>query len=443
MPLHVSRAAGRRSRVPALLAAVLLPPVVFYAYLFHMALDVPWLDDYDAGLNFASQLVRLPSFSQRLLYFAAAQHNEYKIYLGHALVWLELAITGRVHFALLSGLGNLSLLLLAGVLWTMFLPGTPLQRRLALFVPVSLLLFQYQYVETLNWPLPAVQNLPVVGLAFAAIVLLDRGGRRAFTWAVLAMVLGIASSGNGFLIVAVGLLLLALRRSYLRLTLWLVVAAACAWVYRFHYRPTPKPIGVQPSPLHLNPVYLLGFLGAAGRYPVLPGAILLGVALCVFFVWMVRRGELRRQPAVAYCLLFVLLTGIGVMVIRAGLGLAQSVSSRYRIYSDLLLIFAWFMLVGRFGLARIETLRRSRLYLSGLVAAALFCVSMDAIGVRSLRIRDQRLKIGMANFEHSAGRLPPTYEPEDTSALGAYFAEHTRQVLLQAEKDGVYQPPPY
>jgi hypothetical protein len=50
-------------------------------------------------------------------------------------------------------------------------------------------------------------------------------------------------------------------------------------------------------------------------------------------------------PVVGYCLLFILLTAMGVSALRAELGLMQSISSRYRIYSDLLLIFAWFALV--------------------------------------------------------------------------------------------------
>src|ERR1700761_9404769 len=174
MPVHQAEAVQGRRHVGALVTAVLLPVLFFYAFLLYSSRNLPLLDDYDAGLKFANHLVQLPHFSERLVYFLGAQHNEYKIYVGHGLVWLQLALTGRVNFAVLSVLGNLSILFLGVFLWKMFLPGVELTRRLALFLPVSLLLFQYQYVETLNWPLPGVQNLPIVMFAVGSLYLLDR-----------------------------------------------------------------------------------------------------------------------------------------------------------------------------------------------------------------------------------------------------------------------------
>ncbi|MDT7812155.1 MAG: hypothetical protein QOJ42_2071, partial [Acidobacteriaceae bacterium] len=224
-----------RSSISVVAAAVLLPIVFFYSYLFYMSRDIPLTDDYDAGLKFANDLVQLPSFSERLVYFVGAQHCEYKVFVGHGLVWLQLALMGHVNFAVLSALGNISILFLGIILWKMFLPDLDLRRRLALFLPVSLILFQYQYVETLNWPLPGVQNLPVVTCAIGSIYLLGRKTRGAFAGALGLMVLGIASSGNGFLVVLVGLLMLLMGRMYKRVAAWSLTAALCSWAYAYHY----------------------------------------------------------------------------------------------------------------------------------------------------------------------------------------------------------------
>jgi hypothetical protein len=437
----------RRSSVPIFAAAVMLPIVFFYTYLFSMSRDIPLTDDYDAGLKFANHLVQLPNFSERLIYFVGERHNEYKIFVGHGLVWLQLALIGHVNFAVLSALGNISVLFLGIVLWKMFLPDVELERRLALFLPVSLILFQYQYVETLNWPLPGVQNLPVVTCAIGSIYLLGRKTRGAFAGALGLMVFGIASSGNGFLIALVGMLMLLIERMYSRLAAWGLTVALCVWAYVYHYdkmaTQNAKHQSILTALMHPQFTYLFGFLGSAGRFPVQAGAIFLGFALCVFFGWMIWRGYLRRHSVVGYCLLFILLTAIGVAGMRADLGLKQSMSSRYRIYSDLLLIFAWFALVETCRLAEAPSLRRSRLFVGIATTSVLFCIVMDGIGVRSLRRRDQGLEHGMALFERSGGLQSPVFSVDGQVQGYVGFDEHARQILLESEKAGIYEPLPY
>ncbi len=426
------------------LAAVLAPVLIFYAGLLLSARNLPLLDDYDAGLNFSNELLARHGLRERLIYFAAAQHNEYKLFLAHTLVWLQLTLTGHINFWTLSLLGNASLLLLGAVLWRMFLPGVEPGRRLALFIPVPLLLFQYQYVETLNWPLPGLQTLPVEAFAIGSLYLLEKVGWPAFGGALLAMALGISASGNGFLIVVAGALLLLLRRRWAPLLLWLAAAAALAWAYAFHYKAPVEGAGHQSALtllLHPHVTYLLGFLGAAGRYPFAAGAVLLGAALCLLFAWTIRQGFLRDQPTVGYCLLFILLTGVGIAGLRAEDGLAQSVSSRYRMYSDLLLVFAWFALVWRLRLDRAASLGGNRVYLAAVTLSALFCLTMDAIGARTLLIRDRNLVRGMTAYEQSGGTQTPIYAEDPRFKPLPAYAEHARQVLRQSEAIGIYHPP--
>jgi hypothetical protein len=444
--INAPKASGRSS-IPVFATGVMLPIVFFYTYLFYMSRDIPLLDDYDAGLKFANHLVQLPNFSERLIYFVGAQQNEYKIFVGHGLVWLQLALIGHVNFTVLSALGNISILFLGIVLWKMFLPDVDLERRLALFLPVPFILFQYQYVETLNWPLPGVQNLPILTCAIGSFYLLGRKTQSAFAGSLGLMVLGIASSGNGFLIALVGMLMLLIGRMYARLAAWSLTAALCASAYAYHYNKmatqSVKRQSLGTALMHPQFTYVLGFLGSAGRFPVQAGAIVLGFALCVFFGWMIWRGYLRQDPVVGYCLFFILLTAIGVSGLRADLGLIQSLSSRYRMYSDLLLIFAWFALVKMNRLAEIPSLRRSRVFVSIATVSVLFCLLWDAIGVRNLRSRNQRLEHGITLFERSGGLQPPVYSQDGQVQSYVGFDEHAREILLESEKAKTYEPPPY
>jgi hypothetical protein len=141
-----------RLRPRAFVAAVLLslPAILFYGILLRKAVNVPLLDDYEALLDFLNHLAELESASARVSYFLAAQFNEYKLFFGHVLAWLQLAFLGHTDLRVLCAIGNGFVLLLAILLWMMFLPDHEnLTRRMALFIPVSSLLFQLGYSATL------------------------------------------------------------------------------------------------------------------------------------------------------------------------------------------------------------------------------------------------------------------------------------------------------
>src|ERR1700730_9754332 len=236
MPNFDAPAARRRSLLPVLASAITFPIVFFYSYLIYSCRNIPLLDDYDAGLDFSNHLVRSSTFSERLTYYVTAQHNEYKLFFGFVVVWLQLALTGHINFVVIAFLGNIAILFLGIVLWKMFLPGLDLERRLALFLPVCFILFQYQYVETLNWPMSGIQNLPILAAAIGSFYLLGRKTRGAFVGSLGLMVFGIAISGNGFLISALGMLMLLINRMYARLAAWSFTSVLCAWLYAYQYK---------------------------------------------------------------------------------------------------------------------------------------------------------------------------------------------------------------
>ena len=167
--------------------------------------NIPSLDDYDAGLNYLNHSTQISTLSGKFLYLLAAQQNEYKIVFGHAIVWLQYAVFGNVDFRLTCLLGDVFAFFIAGLLWKMFLPNEKnVARRLALFAPVSLLMFQLNYAETLNWALPGLQNINIVFFSLSAIYLLVKQTKSGFCGAVMMLVLAISTSGNGFFIVPVG-----------------------------------------------------------------------------------------------------------------------------------------------------------------------------------------------------------------------------------------------
>jgi hypothetical protein len=442
-----------RAKTVAAVVLVVLPAVIFYAILFRWMINLPVQDDYEMILEFLNQMRGLKGVSAKASYFFAAQFNEYKVFLAHGIVWLQYAALGHVDFRLLCAIGNGFVVLLAILLWKMFLPEyKDTAERLMLFVPVSWLVFQLHYVETLNWAGPGLQNIPVVPFSLAAIYFLVRTTPRAYGWALACLVLAIASSGNALFVVPVGVLILLRRHLYARLTGWLTVSAGCIAVYFYRYNfmssQSPTHHSIFATLLHASPLFLFTFLGGAVaplfyRQGIVLICALAGLTLCVFFFAMIQRGYFRRNPAVGYCVLFVLLTAAGVTGIRSEFGVEESLSSRYGMYPMLLVIFAWFALAEEF-LLRISVHARKRVLTGLIVVVMLFSLTMDHFGWRGLRAREGMTLDGMKAFEHSVSSRIPVSPVPVRPHQEARIDELDRDALVALQESmrlGIYQPP--
>jgi hypothetical protein len=187
------------------------------------------------------------------------------------------------------------------------------------------------------------------------------------------------------------------------------------------------------------------FLGSAGGYPIRAGGFVLGSAICVFYAHIARRGYFKKQPAFGYIVLFILLTSVGVAGIRSNFGIVYSVSSRYNIYSTLLLIFAWIAIVDQRLINYHMPLWRNRVFLCATILALLFSVAMDVWGDRFLGRRDRDLISGMNLYQNQLKQQPPPGPifPPPKSKEEQMFNLRARDILKRAANLGIYQPPFY
>ena len=474
------RSAGHRKLLPPGVAIsalfVALPAVLFYGILFRHLVNIPYRDDYGI-LDFLNQLVLAKRVGVKLLLLLAMQHNEYKLFFVNGLAWAQLALLGHVSFAQLCVLGDSAELVLAFILWSMFLPGhKDLARRLALFVPVAWLLFQMVYWETLNWALGALQNLWVIAFSLGAILCVLRPTRKAYIGGLVLYVLAISASGNGFLLLPVGLLIMVTRRQLARAAGLLAVSVVCIAAYAYQYG-SMGPRSQAGAPIfselrHFRPDFPIAFVGNAGVLVshlviaalrrLVPGlfpydgsagtfvsepainlatCFALGTLLLVLFGWLMWRGYVRRNPYVSSCVLFLLLTAAGVAGLRSGFGLEQSLSPRYAIYGTLLLIFAWIAIAEEFLEHRSETLLRSGIYTATTVAAIILAVCIDVTGTKSLERRNSEMALGMYAFEHPPTPGSTEGPAHDDDPSDARFLPIVREILIESIRLGVYQPP--
>jgi hypothetical protein len=432
-------------------ALVALPMLAFYGILLDKAINLPLEDDYEALLDFLNHMAELKGVSAKASYFLAAQFNEYKLFFGHAVAWLQFALLGHTDVKVLCAAGNGFVLLIAILLWKMSIPRhKDLAFRLATFIPTSCLLFQLGYAETLNWAMPGLQNLPVILFSLVTIYLLDRATTPAFGGALIGLVLAISASGNGMVVIPVGVLILLVNGCYGRLMIWIAVSTGCivAYAYRYNAAASQNHYAVLAKVLHPHPIYMLAFFGSVGALP-LPGlpyrmvvllSSLLGLALCAVFVELARRGYRKVNPAASYCVLFLILTSAGVSGLRSELGLGHSLDSRYRIYSVLLLIFVWIAIVEELVQHHSVQLWRNDVYLVACAGAVVFCLIMDVWGWSYLSDRNAQVVTGMSLYEQGSVPSPILPFPNQGARIDE-LDSRAPMILRQATKLGIYRPP--
>lgn len=305
--------------------------------------------------------------------------------------------------------------------------------------------------------MPSLQNLPVLVFSLGTIYLLVRGSRLAFCVGLIGLILAVGASGNGLLVIPIGVVILALSRHYARLVSWLIVSAGSVAVYAYRYNLMSSQSrlhhSVLETVLRLRPPYVIAFIGSVAAFPQLLGryhpletifALSLGLLLCAHFFVLGRRGYASRNPAVSYCILFLLLTAIGVAGIRSDFGISESLESRYTIYSALLLIFAWLSIVEEILQYQNLPLRRNRIFLAAVLGAVLFCLIMDYWGWRNLEQRNRGMVSGMAAYERpvsTKSSLGPVLPLPGQNARLDELDQRAPLILRESTRLGIYRPP--
>lgn len=389
-----------------------------------------------------------------------AQHNEYKLMFANALYALQYRFTGHINFAVLSIIGNCLLLPLIVVLYRMWMADSrAISGRLILFVPACWVLFQLQYYSLLNWPMSSLQHIAVILFSLLTIYLLSRDTQRDFYFSLLTLALAVGSSGNGFFVIPIGCLMLLQFRRLDRLAYWLATSVAILALYLYKYNFLSSTAHADHSIVsslhHISMLYALSFLGASiARYGAYIPSAILGACMCAVFVYALFDKLYIHSTAIFYSILFILITSIAVSGLRSDLGIAQGLVSRYRIYSNLMLVFLYLYGIGK--LSNVDRPPepngglpiRPAPYAAILIAAMGFNIGSNYAGFTLLHTRTELTKEGLSCWEHGEESITTAPGPANEDPVikrqrlnGNYAPENT--YLRQAILLHVYSPPLY
>jgi hypothetical protein len=379
----------RAKQVGAILCLA-IPALVFYIILCRTAVNLPILDDYQIILGTTNLLHETHGVASHAAIILTSEHNGYKLIFENSVVWLFYSLIGRIYILPLVAIGN-------GLALVIFLAVALMARDnaddhlswLVMLIPAAFLIFQLQYASALNFASSSLQHLAVIAFSLLAIYLTTRSSSGAFIFSCAGSVLAIASSPNGFFLAPVGLLILIQQKQWKRIGYWMGLFILMLVLYLFRYTSTTTPQGtiVEAGPaLHnINIVYALSFLGSSvARYSSVLPSIVLGLLFCAIIALAAARRYFFQNPAVFYSMVFILLNAIAVSSLRSDSGVAQSLASRYRTYSNLMLVFSYFFLAE--NIARLWKNRNARrgAFLAVTVLSAAFCTVSDRAGTRFL-----------------------------------------------------------
>ncbi len=343
--------------IAATLLLILIPVGLYFWIWDYLAVNVPKWDDHALKM-FLLNINEAQSVSDHVKDIFI-QHNEHRIALTRFLTWADVLVTGKLNYRHLMLAGNL-LLLIIPVVWGLILHQN--KKPLYCLIPVPFIWLTIAHWENMYWGMAAVQNFGVVAMAVLTCYLLVRNRNSCFLAAIAAAFITVFTSGNGLLILPVGFGLLLISKRWKYLSVWGVISVLFILLYfaGFEYPSATNPENRATIGQFIKG-YMLFLGSAAEAFPfrnkqtisILLGSLLFLVALSIIFTSFFRllRDQYENQSAkkadlfnLGVCL-FIMGTAIIVVYGRAGFGIETLFTSRYKIYSFLLLLVGYLYVV--------------------------------------------------------------------------------------------------
>ena len=424
--------------VDRLVAGLLvLIPIIAFGYVWtRYAVNVPKWDDHVLKA-FLFDIDKETSISGKLYQFFR-QHNEHRIVYDRFVTWLDFNIFGKLNYRHLMLVGNgslVGLLLIFGLVLGRSVsaqkrirPTDPFADGLIYLPPVAFLLLNLSQWENMFWGMAALQNFTVILWVFWAIY------RLAFTqpiWPALLLATAASlTSGNGLLIWPIGFtmllaqVILQTRTSWKSLIIWTVGAIIVIALYFLDYLKPPGNPPIRGTFVELVTGWFAFNGAAAEAFPLrmtftmclLLGGIISVVALGAG-LYILKKGLINRRLSsfdyfFAAGTAFLLGTAATVAWSRVGFGMNVLITSRYKVYSLVLLALVYAYVVVQVPSSARKWVVRSGLLVSVILMASSYRTYLD----ESISLR-QYLLTSQFNWTYLTNRAVSAIDPQTARLL--------------------------
>jgi hypothetical protein len=332
----------------------------FFLEILRNAVNIPNGDDFFCLLLFTQQYQDSGSWLER--FRLITEHwLEHRIFYSRLTALVSYWIHGQVNFYTIQLIGNLTLVGFTLLFWRL-LKKTDVS--LYYLIPVVLTLFSPVMYEGNVWAGASTVYMPVCFLGLLTIYLLFKPSRISFLLAILTALAATFSFGNGMFSFAAGLGLLLYEKRYKHAVIWsaFMLIAVVLYFQDISMASSTDAFGFavhfqRPAYLFYN---LFSFVGGTMDYlendnsPVLAGnypAIFFGLLLTAGIIWGVIDCFLKKPSLPARSIktiwlgmvMFIGITAVAMAYSRTSGESMNTLSSRYKIYSMvvLILVYVW------------------------------------------------------------------------------------------------------
>jgi len=325
-----------------------IPIVIFISFVCKYALNLPHWDDYDAVLAFMNSYKTAPISEKIHLLFS--QHNEHRIFSSRLVFVMYKGLFGTLNFRHIIFANLLILISVFGLLVHLLRQILPSLWQVAALV-LSICMFDLNNYENANFAMAGMQNFGIFLLFLYSMYFYSLSPNKYILPAVLLQMVCVFSSGNGS------------------------VGSFFITAFVFATGSKPKKIIAFATLVLITPLYYIAFnKGAADFFTINPlkfipyflhatGShfgfklgVLFAIIILFLFVYLLpfnQNKSLKRLDGVSpFSVIFIFLAlfifaSLGVMsIFRGNLPVESACSSRYLIYSHMLvaIIFIFFVI---------------------------------------------------------------------------------------------------
>ena len=385
---------------------IFLPIALYFYFLSEYAINIPKWDDH-ALKAFIVEFQNANGLIPKLQTFFK-QHNEHRIAFDRFFTLLVFWFHGSIEYRWLMWVGNLTLL---GVLFVFYKIFQKQKLPIAYFVPIPFILFQLQLWENTFWGMAAMQNFGIVFFIYALIYLITSEKRNHFYVGLFVAFLATYTSGNGITIFPVCLVLLILQRRFKDAFIFSSISLILVFLYFYHYKfpennPSMDGIGFKTIAkgffLFLGSVFDLIQYSTQNQKIIIAGGLILFITGSIIAIYLIFNSKLLKKQwnlnhselFITGSIMFLIGTGIVVTLTRISYGEAGLLTSRYKIYSILLLITIYIAVISKLNVANIRWLSFSLLFM----AICFNCIANYTNFKEVINFRNQLISFGM-NWE--------------------------------------------
>lgn len=341
---------------------IFLPVALYFYFLSEYSLNIPKWDDH-ALKAFIVDFQNADGFVSKFQTFFK-QHNEHRIAFDRFFTLIVFWIHESIEYRWLMWVGNFTLL---GVLFIFFRLFQKQKISIAYFVPIPMILFQMQLWENTFWGMAAMQNFGIIFFILTLIYLISSEKKSHLYLALFVAFLATYTSGNGITVFPVCIVLLVLQRRFKDLTIFGIASLLLIFLYFFQYKfpeNNPSMAGIGFKKIIFG---FFSFLGSVfdlipnanqSRKTTILGGMILSITGSIIAIYLIFNSKLIKKQRnlnqtelfILGNILFLMGTAIVVTVTRISYGEAGLLTSRYKIYSILLLLTIYLAFISKLNL---------------------------------------------------------------------------------------------